>query len=229
MNIWEYLSEPQPWVDTSNYTLTQILIFFSAAMMWVIVYIDAIIGIIKKKTLFLPVIAICLNFGYEVTAAFFYLPDMGMLVSVGYWLWFLLDLFIIVHAFKYGHKQIKNAYFKKHFKAFMLLGFLIAFTIEYFYMTTRDIAMAPYDAYIINFVMSVCFLYMVFIPGYEGNSMVTAWFKFLGTGWTSVMFQMRYPDAHFLSVMYVAVAIFDILYIYLLYQKKRGKLEYAIQ
>ena len=72
MNIWEYLSEPQPWIDTTNYTMTQILIFFAAAMMWVVVYIDAIIGIIKKKTLFLPVIAICLNFGYEVTAALFY-------------------------------------------------------------------------------------------------------------------------------------------------------------
>jgi hypothetical protein len=229
MTIFEYFKEPHPWFDTTNYTLTMVIIFFCSAMLWVWAYIDTIKNIIKKKTLNIPVIPICLNFGYEVTTSFFFLPNMGKAVVFGYWAWMLLDLFIITHAFMYGDKQIRNPYIQKNFKLLFVLGAAIAFTVEYFFITNYDIPMAPFDAYIINFIMSVSFIYLVFIPNYEGNSMVTAWTKFLGTGWTSVMFQMKYPDNHFLTTLYIATAIFDIFYIYLLYKKNKKELDYAIR
>jgi hypothetical protein len=223
------LRESHPWFDTSNYTLTQILIFFFACLLWVVAYIVTIRVIIKKKTLAIPVIAICLNFGYEVTCAFFFLPNMGKAVVVGYWAWMVLDCFIIIHAYRYGDKQIRNPYIKANFKWLFLLGAVIAFVVEFFFITSYDIPMAPFDAYLINFTMSVCFIYLVFIPGYEGNSLLTAWTKFFGTAWTSVMFQMRYPDNHFLTSLYIATAIFDVFYIYLLYQKRKGTLNYAVE
>ena len=114
--IFQYLKEPHPWFNTSYYTLTQTLIFFFSALLWVVAYIETIRVIIKKKTLAIPVIAILLNFGYEVTCAFFFVPNMGKAVVIGYWAWMVLDCYIIFHAFKYGDKQIRNSYIKQNFK-----------------------------------------------------------------------------------------------------------------
>jgi hypothetical protein len=228
-NLAEYIGQPHPWFDTSNYTMVQIIIFFFSALLWVWAYIDTIRVIITKKTIAIPVAAVCLNFGYEVTTAFFFLPDMGKAVVFGYLAWMILDMFIIIHAYKYGDKQIRNPYIKKNFKKLFVLGAVTAFIAEYFFITNYDIPMAVFDAYVINLIMSVSFIYLTFIPGFEGNSLTTAWTKFLGTGWTSVMFQLRYPDMHFLTTMYIATAIFDVYYIYLLYQKRKGALDYAIK
>lgn len=225
MTLVQYLETwPHPWFDTTNYSLTQVLIFFAGAILWVVAYIDAIINIVKKKTIVIPVIAVCLNFGYEVTAALFFLPDMGLAVVCGYWAWMVLDIFIIYHAYKYGDSQIVIPYLKKHFKYFFLLGAVIAFFVQYFFITNYDMPMAPFDGYMINLIMSLCFIYMVFIPGYRGNSLLTAWTKFLGTGLISIMFQTRYPENYFLTTLYISTAVFDILYIYLLYQLKKGTL-----
>jgi len=222
MTIIDFLRDPPPWFDTSHYTMTEIMIFFSAAMLWVGAYIVIIKNIIKRKAVGIPAIAVSLNFGYEVTTAFFSLPDMGRVVVFGYWAWMLLDLFIVISVFRYGHQQIINPYIRKHFRALFSVGLLVAFAAEFFFIREIDIPMAVYDAYIINLVMSVCFIYLVFIPDFKGNSLAVAWLKFLGTGWTSVMFQMKYPDNHFLTTMYIAVALFDIFYIYLLHKRKRA-------
>ncbi|WP_276134691.1 hypothetical protein [Polluticoccus soli] len=227
-NLVDYIRTPHPWVDTTYYELPVVIIFFCAAMFWVWAYIDTIRGIIKKKTIGVPVVAICLNFGYEVTAAFFFLPDMGKAVVFGYVGWLVLDLYIVIHAFRYGDKQIRNPYIKKNFKTLFLVGLVMAFTAEYLFMTNYDIPIAVFDAYIINLIMSVSFIYLVFVPGFEGNSLVTAWTKFLGTGLTSVAFLLHY-HIPFLTTLYVGCAVFDIYYIYLLYQKRKGALAYAIR
>ncbi|MCD6064911.1 MAG: hypothetical protein K0R82_2822 [Flavipsychrobacter sp.] len=227
-NLVDYIRTPHPWIDTSHYEMPVIVIFFCAAMLWVWAYIDAIRGIIKKKTIGIPVVAICLNFGYEVTTSLFFLPDMGMLVAFGCVAWMVLDIFIVVHAYRYGDKQIRNPYIKKNFKTLFLLGLVTAFIASYFFITNYDIPIAVFDAYIINLIMSVSFIYLVFIPGFEGNSLTTAWTKFLGTGLTSVAFLLHY-NMPFLTTLYIGCAVFDIYYIYLLYQKQKGMLDYAIK
>ena len=229
MNIIEFFQTDQPWFNTVNYTPLEIGIFFSAAMFWVWTYIRAIQIIRAKKTIGIPVIAICLNFGFEVTTSFFFLPNMGKLVVFGYWAWMILDAFIVYNTIRYGDKQVQVPFMKKHFKPFFIGGLIFAFILEFFFIQSHDIPMSPYDAYIINFTMSTCFLYLVFIKGFEGNSFIIAWTKFLGTGWTSVMFWMKYPYDHLLITLFIGTAIMDIFYIVLLYRRKSGKLYESLQ
>jgi hypothetical protein len=154
---------------------------------------------------------------------------MGKLVVFGYWAWMLLDCYIVYNTFFYGHKQVQVPFMRNLFKPLFLFGVVFAFVLEYFFIQSHDIPMSPYDAYIINFTMSTCFLYLAFIKGFEGNSLIIAWTKFLGTGWTSVVFWMKYPDNYWLITLYIGTAIMDIFYINLLYRRKRGLLNEVLQ
>jgi len=224
MTIFEYLKEPHPWLDTSNYTITQIILFATGCLLWLICYIDTIRDILNKKVVNIPVAAVILNFGWEIAACFFFVPNMGKLLVAGYWAWMLCDVFIFYSLFRFGYKQMQIDFFKKHAHYFVIVGIIISFLSQCTYMIQYDLPMAPITGYIINLVMSISFLYLLFIPDFTWYSRVTAWSKFLGTGIISVMFFTKYPSNNFLTVMYFAVAIFDVTYIVLLNQKLKGKL-----
>jgi hypothetical protein len=183
-------------------------------------YADTLVDIRKKKTLNIPLAAIVLNFGWEIAACLFFVPNMGKLLVLAYWAWLCFDIFIFANTFRYGYKQVMNAFFKNQLKFFLVIGIIVSFFIQVTYMVQFDLPMAPMTGYIINLIMSVSFLYLIAIPGYEGNSFITGWSKFLGTGIISIMFFTKYPDNNFLLSMYIAVAFFDILYIILLHKKR---------
>lgn len=221
MTIWEYFSEPRPWFNTEVYTEEQILLFFLGSVSWLICYIDILVGIRKRKVIDIPLAAVILNFGWEVAAGFFFVPDMGKLIVIAYLAWMFADLFIFLSLFKYGIKQVETPFFRKHLHFFLILGIIVSFFTQLTFMLGYDIPMAPISGYIINLVMSVSFLYLLFIPGYA-NSRITAWTKFIGTGLVSVMFYLKYPHDYFLLTMYLAVAIFDMIYIYHITRKPRS-------
>ena len=219
MTIWEYFSEPRPWFNTENYTHEQIIMFFIGSVLWLVCYADVLIGVVRNKVLHIPIAAVLLNFGWEIAASLFFVPDMGKLIVIAYCAWMFFDLFIFLSLFKYGFKQVQVPYFRKHLPFFLILGIVISFFSQLTFMLDYDIPMAPISGYIINLIMSVAFLYLLYIPNYP-NSKVAAWSKFLGTGIISVMFYTKYPQDYFLLSMYISVAIFDILYIYHLMRRK---------
>ena len=110
MTIFEYIKSPHPWLDTANYTPFQIGLFFVGSLLWLTCYIGTMRDIIKKQTLNIPLMAIALNFGWEVATCWFFVPDMGKLLVAAYWAWMLVDAFIFASTFKYGYKPLLNPY-----------------------------------------------------------------------------------------------------------------------
>ena len=217
-SIFEYLKNPDPWFNTKEYTVLQIVLFTAGAVLWVAAYINTIYWIRKKQTLDIPAIAITLNFGCEVVTGIFFVPNMGIALVIAYWAWMVLDAYIIFSLYRYGYKQMRVDFFKQSFHKLLVVGLIVSFIVQCTFIVKYDLPMAPLDSYVINLVMSICFIYMFFIPGYEGNRKLTGWTKFLGTGIISVMFQSKYPDNYFLTSLYVFCALFDIYYLYLLYK-----------
>ncbi|HEY6956118.1 MAG TPA: hypothetical protein VI385_12795 [Flavisolibacter sp.] len=228
MTIFEYLKNPHPWFDTNNYTLTQIVLFFTGSMLWLVCYLDTLRDIRNKKVVNIPAAAVILNFGWEMAACFFFVPNMGKLLVAAYWAWMLCDVFIFYSLFRYGFKQMRINFFRSHAHYFIISGIIISFLSQCTFMIQYDLPMAPITGYIINLIMSVAFLYLLFIPDFNWYSRVTAWSKFLGTGIISIMFFTKYPANNFLTVMYLAVAAFDILYIILVYKKLKGLLPISL-
>lgn len=196
--------------------------FFTGSVLWLVCYIDTIKDIRKKKTLNIPIGCVITNFGWEISAAIFFVPNMGKLIVIAYWAWMIFDSYIFASTFRYGYKQMMNKYFREKIHFYLIIGIIISFVMQATFMVQYDIPMAPISAEIINIYMSVAFLYLLTIPGYQGLSLTTAWSKFLGTGIISLMFALRYPQNYFLISIGIACALFDVIYIVLLVKKKRG-------
>jgi len=95
------------------------------------------------------------------------------------------------------------------------------FGVQLTFIRMYDLPMAPLGSFIINLVMSAAFIYLVFIPRTTTPSKIVAWCKFLGTGIIAVMFYTKYPDNDSLTTLYVANALVDIYYIYLVHTYQR--------
>jgi hypothetical protein len=223
MTIFEYLKTDQPWFDTSNYEWWQIAMFLTGAILWIVVYINTIYIIKKRNTVDIPIPAVILNFGCEVTTAFLFVPDMGKALVLAYWAWMVLDAYIVYSLLRYGWKQLLMPFFRNNFRQIAIMCLIISFAVQSTFILQYDLPMAPLDSFAINLVMSIAFIRVAFVPGFEGNSRINAWAKFLGTGIISLMFLTKYPDNYFLMTLYVSVAIFDIWYLYLLYKPLRLK------
>jgi hypothetical protein len=226
--IWEYLKTPHPWFDTTNYTPWQIALFFTGALLWIVAYVIIIRMAIKKQTVIIPAAAVVCNFGNEVGGAIFWVPDMGKALVLAYWAWMVLDIFIVYNLFKHGYKQFTTPFFRNNFKKLVALGLAGSIPLSCIFMLQYDLPMGVIDAYIVNVVMSVAFLSLLYVPDFPEHSIALAWAKFLGTGVISIMFQTRYPDNYFLSVIYIVVAAFDILFLVLMYRKRRAMAAAAV-
>lgn len=226
MTIWQYVAQPKhPWFNTELYTPLQIALFTTGALLWVVAYLVTIRRLIKNKQLEIPVYAITLNFGCEITTAVFAVPDMGLALVIAYWLWMLLDIFIVIGMFRYASKQTVIPFFQQNMRLILLVLLPITFVIQYNFILQFDIPMAPIDSYLINLIMSVCFVYLAFVPKELPGSKIVAWCKFLGTGIISVMFFIKYPSKHLLTACYIGCALFDILYIYILHNGDKFHLQ----
>ena len=218
MTIWEYLDGTHPWFDTANYEPYQIALFLAGALLWILVYFDTIRAILKLKVVNIPIIAICLNFGFEVTTSFFFVPDMGKVLVIAYWAWMVIDVFIVYFMFKYGWKQIQTKTVRDALPWLLPSGVVMGQVVQFFFITTRDLPMAPLSGYIISVEMSMLFVAMLFLKGEQGQTRLTGWSKFAGNALISIMFATEYPENHSLQSLCVTTAFFDIWYIRLLYK-----------
>lgn len=223
LTIWEYLQDWHPWFDTGNYEPYQIALFLTGALLWVLVYFDTIRTIVKFKVVNIPLLAICLNFGFETTTSIFFVPDMGKALVAAYWAWMLLDVFIVYAMFRYGWKQIRTQTVRDALPWLLPAGVVMGQVLQYFFITTYDLPMAPLSGYIISVEMTILYVALLFLPGNQGQTRLTGWSKFIGNLLISIMFFTKYPENHFLQSLCVTTAFFDIWYIRLLYKLNIGK------
>jgi hypothetical protein len=221
MNIVQYIQNwnNEPWLNTNNYELWQILLFITGMVLWLVCYIDVIRNIRKHQQLVIPFGTVLTNYGWEISCAFFFLPDMGKLLAVGYWAWMLFDTFIFISTFKYAFKQCRIPEIKGNIHLYLIIGILVSFFTQVTFIVFYDLPMAPVSANIINIYMSIAFIYLLYVPG-QVNAPLTGWSKFLGTAIINVMFYTKYPQNYCLVTLALSCAIFDLLYIYLIYKQK---------
>lgn len=215
MTIWEYLQSPHPWFDTTNYHPWQIALFTTGAVLWIIAYGIILRAAFRQQELIIPVAAVVCNFGNEVSGALFFVPDMGKALVVAYWLWMLLDMVIIYNLFRYGRKQWSSPYLRNNFPWLVGISLVCSIALSSSFMVRYDLPMGVLDAYIVNVVMSVTFIGLLLSKGPGKHDALLGWTKFLGTGIISVMFLTKYPDNTFLTALYLTVAFFDVLYLFL--------------
>ena len=214
-----------PVINLTDYSTAEHIFFAIGCFLWVLTYGIVIRNIHKDKFIEIPVVAICANFAWEFLWSFVFITNMGSLYVWGYRLWFFMDCYIFYYLFKLGEKQIDIAYIKKHFTGTLIFCFVCWFAVLYFYIKIYDAPiskMGAYSGYVINVLMSALYILLILrTDNIKAFSMPSAWFKGIGTILISVFCFMHFDDA-FLLILCVITGVLDAIYIYTLYNLKKG-------
>ena len=209
------------WLNTDYYSTLHLVLFLTGGALWAIGYIAILIAIYKKKFVEMPATVLAANIAWEFLWSFIFPQNMGMVVKIGYTLWFVLDLFIVYGFYRYGAKQVEDG-FKKGYAWYFTFGILAWLVFTYFFVAQGfDNPIGARSAYVSNLLISA--LYITQFMRLEDKSVLsltTCWTKGLGTGLITVMCILRWPEDHWTICMGALCFIMDIYYFKLLLNYK---------
>ena len=203
------------------------LVGAAGCILWIVAYAFAIHRGFKDKTYAFPMLPICLNFTWELLAAWVF-PNVN-----GLWLWFnriwfLVDIVIVYQLVVHGPKEQKIPELKKWFYPILTGVMVLACAGQYAFVEQYKDFLAIVTAFMINLIMSVLFIFFYFDrrdKGGRGLSKPTAWCKMLGTLGTAIechyvvgLTTPALSSLAFLTFLCMTIFLMDSLYIYFLYK-----------
>ncbi|MET4560060.1 transmembrane-type terpene cyclase [Lysinibacillus parviboronicapiens] len=193
-------------------------------LFWIITYILIIKRGFQDKKYGMPMVALCANISWEFIFTFIYPQnDLQKIIT---FLWFLLDMVILLQYLKYGPKEYKKIMSPKLFYASFLITLSVSFLIILVMTQELNDIEGKYAAFSQNLMMSGLFISLLFWRGNtDGQSMFIAVCKMIGTLFASVAFFI-YFRTPLITIMSIATFIFDWLYIVLLYRVYRRKINF---
>ena len=166
----------------------------------------------------MPILALCANISWEFIFSFVH-PQSIPQVYVNI-IWFLFDVVILYQVLRFGRAAVNELVPERYFYPAFILSLFSSFGIILSMTHEFNDWHGRYAAFGQNFVMSVLFILMLLRRNdVSGQSVYIAVFKMLGTVLSSILFYMLYPLSYLLNFLYIAIFIFDWLYLILLYRK----------
>ena len=195
----------------------QTIILLAGGIFWILTYIFIISKGFKDKTYGMPLIALCANISWEFIFSFIF-PHTPPQLFINY-LWFGLDIIIVIQFLKYGKNEFLNLSSSKLYTLFIFLV-VSEFSIILVSSITIGEFKGVYSAFGQNLLMSILFIMMLFKRNsLRGQSIYIAIFKMFGTGLTSLHYYLYEPisqSSFILPSLFVSIFVFDIVYIYLI-------------
>lgn len=209
-----------------GYNKIATILAVAGVLMWVLAYILIFLKGFKDKTYGIPAPAIVMNVTWEFIFLFIYRPDQPF-VRIERWLWLVFDLPNVYLLLRYGRESQTIPEFRKYFSAIVVLAFALGFFGHITFHQRYDDPGGADAAYIINYLMSVLFVYLYFARRQATGLKVTglsyggAWAKLLGTlliDLANVMTWIGHPGTHYFMIyLFTACFIFDAWYVYQMY------------
>lgn len=196
---------------------------------WMIAYVLAIIQGFRQKTYGIPLVAVCLNFTWEVLAAFAF-QEPVVLWRIGDIFWMLIDGVIVYQVFRFGRDRQSAPEMRRWYYPILCSVFVAAAAGQYTFTSYFGDNLGFEDAYLISIVMGALFISMFFTRREAGNlAYGVAWTKMLGTGLTSLAlvfilphFYPNKPTYAFMYYVYALCFLLDASYVALLTRERGG-------
>jgi hypothetical protein len=189
-------------------------------LFWSITYLLIIRRGLKDKTYGMPLAALCANISWEGIFSFIY-PHSPPQLYINY-VWFLIDVVILMQFFKYGRSEFPSLS-KNKFIAMLLFALATCFALVFSITREFNDWQGAYAAFGQNLMMSVLFILMLYNRnGFRGQSMFIALFKMMGTAISSLAFYLYQPisqGSFILPFLFISIFIYDLIYVILIYQK----------
>jgi hypothetical protein len=198
----------------------QSIILWVGGICWILTYILIISKGFKDKTYGMPLIALCANISWEFIFSFIF-PHTPPQLFINY-LWFGLDIIIVIQFLKYGKNEFSDL---SSSKLYTLFTFLIVSEFGIIIVSSITIGefKGVYSAFGQNLLMSILFIMMFFKRNsLRGQSIYIAIFKMFGTGLSSLHYYLYEPisqSSFILPSLFISIFVFDIVYIYLIIKR----------
>jgi hypothetical protein len=189
-------------------------IMVGSGVLWTLTYLLIIRQGFLHRTYGMPLVALCANISWEFIFAFVYPHDLPQRAVNVVWLSF--DVVILVQLLLYGPREFATLPRRLFYAAFALalataFGAVLTVTLQF------DDSDGVYSAFGQNLMMSILFVTMLYSRGsMRGQSVWIAVLKMVGTALASFSFYLFNPDydgSILLPFLYVAILIFDGIYV----------------
>lgn len=202
-------------------------------LFWAIAYVLIIRQCFRQRTYGLPLVAIVMNFTWEVQYSLVQPPrcddgSVDVVKVVMILAWVALDLVIVWQLFRYGRAEQAIGEIRRYFPFIVAGSLLLAAAGNLEFARFHPEEAAPLSGLIINFVMSLLFVFFLFgRPALQGIGWGAHWFRVSGN---SVIFfanifllQESRPNMRGLVMfLFVGTALFDFFFILLLHARRRA-------
>lgn len=203
-----------------------------ACALWTVAYVQIFRQAQKDRAYGVPMLAVCMNITWEGIYSFF-APDPSWLWLLLDRSWFVFDLLIVYQLVRFGRQNQLVPELKQHFPAVLVGTLLLALVGHLTFRATIHDPLGLVSAYVINFVMSVLFVFLVLHRrSTRGLSWSGAWLKAVGSLGASIqcyflipLVNDAFPTQYFLYFLYGGIALFDTIYICLLWTFRRSESE----
>ena len=205
------------------------LVGAAGCVCWIVAYVLIVRRAFIDRAPGLPLIAIALNFSWEILASFFF-PNPVALWHAFDRIWLAVDIVIVYQLLRYGRPFQRIPELRRYFYPLFVGVFALGFIGQYTFVADYPDRLGLVVAFMINLIMSVAFIFMYFDRRDDprGISVGGAWFKMLGTLGTSiechVVVRMIDPELGglaFLTFLSASIFVFDCIYIYLVTTKPK--------
>ena len=213
------------WINTSDFSTYELVMTGIGWIFWISLYVIIARNAFKNKYIEMPWFCILTNISWEfIWGVIFYdtIDDIGHIFVYSYRAWIILDIFLIIAMFKFGHKQISIPEIKKYFVPISIaVVVLYSALLSTFIMSNFDHKWGSQSAYISNVVISVLYINQ-FLKNWKKVkfSKYVAWFKCLGTFFYTVVYFNFDPENIFVHTIGIVVFLIDISYIILLHKRQ---------
>jgi hypothetical protein len=199
-------------------------LMLASGVCWTAVYILIIRRGFKDGAYGMPVAALCANLSWEFIFSFVH-PHDNIQRNVNF-VWLAFDMVILWQTLRLGPNQNPNIG-KAGFFAQFALTLATAFCLVLFLTYELKDDNGIYAAFAQNLMMSILFIDFLQRRGSaRGQSLYIALFKMVGTLFASAAIWLYAPVSKtsvLLPFLYVAIAVFDGIYLALLYRTLRAQ------
>ncbi|KAA5547999.1 hypothetical protein F0145_07565 [Adhaeribacter rhizoryzae] len=190
-------------------------LLIGSGIFWTITYLLILRRGAKDKMYGMPLAALCANLAWEFIFAFVF-PHPYPQRIINY-IWLTFDLGIMAQYLSYGLREFPENLPKPFFYVKFLIGLLFSALLITYISIEFEEFIGYYAAFGQNLLMSVLFISMLFRRNsLGGQSAYIALFKMLGTILASIIFYLYFPKSYLLLLLFLAIFIYDLIYLFLL-------------
>lgn len=204
----------------------ELVLQLASGIAWSVVYVACIVVGFKQKTYAMPVFALALNIAWELIYSCngLFGPEEFSAQTVVNVVWFACDVVMAYTFLRFGRAHVPK-FAADRFGLFTVLAFATGLVAQLaFYLRFDWLAAAQYSAFAQNALMSVLFVALcVYRRGPEGQSMVIAIAKWVGTLAPTIQHGLLYGVNEYVLLMGALCFVWDALYIVLLARGKRSR------